>query len=93
MTLQTVPQIDLLEQGKLSEALANFWRSDEGSDLRKLMGEVTSEYLVEVMNGEPHSFKGIEAMARLAKKLGDQALYVNHIRAELERRLLVAPGR
>ena len=88
MTLQNVPQAELLEHGKLSEALANFWRSDEGVNLRLLRGEVTSEYPMAVMDGDTHAFKGIEAMARLAKKLGDQELYVNHIRSELERRLL-----
>lgn len=93
MTTANVPQADLLAQGKLAEALATFWRSPEGDNLRALMGDITSEYLMEVMEGNPHSHKGIEAMARLAKRLGDQELYINHIRTELERRLLVTPVR
>jgi hypothetical protein len=93
MSLNAVPQAELLQHGKLAEALALFWRSPEGDNLRELMGDVTSEYLMEVMEGNAHSHKGIEAMARLAKKLGDQELYINHIRTELERRLLTPPGR
>jgi hypothetical protein len=93
MTVDKVPQAELLAQGRLAEALAIFWRSPEGDNLRALMSDITSEYLMEVMEGNPHSHKGIEAMARLGKRLGDQELYINHIRTELERRLFVSPGR
>lgn len=90
--IQDLPTPELLELGKLSEELANFWKSPAGDNLRELMADVGQAYLIEVMKGDPHAFKGIEAMAVLAKRLGDAELYMNEVRTVLERRFIKSGG-
>lgn len=76
----------LKEMGEVSQSLMDFWKSDLGDSLRKIMSELTEQYMTEVMNGDPHAYRAVRAMSDLSKLLGDQELYVRAIRVEFERR-------
>lgn len=68
--------------------LAELWQSEQGTNLRELMAQVTMKYLDDVMRGDPHAFKGIEAVQVMAKALGDQILYTKALQAEVHRRYI-----
>ena len=73
--------------GVTHSQLAEFWKSEDlGGALRKVMAELTEQYMGEIMNGDPHAYRAVRAMSELAKVLGDQELYVRAIRIEFERR-------
>jgi len=76
----------LKEMGEVASSLSEFWKSENGEGLRKIMAELTENYMSEIMNGDPHAFRAVRAMNDLAKLLGDQELYVRAIRVEFERR-------
>lgn len=77
----------LKEMGVTHSQLAEFWKAEDlGGALRKVMAELTEQYMGEIMNGDPHAYRAVRAMSELAKLLGDQELYVRAIRIEFERR-------
>lgn len=86
MGIETLSNEHLKEMGDFSLGLSEFWKSDKGDDLRKVMADLTQQYMAEIMGGDAHAYRAVRALNDLAKMLGDQELYVRAIRVEFERR-------
>ena len=86
MSIDQMASDVLKETAEFSSRLSEFWKSENGDGLRKLMAELTEQYMGEIMQGDAHAYRAVRAMNDLAKLLGDQELYVRAIRIEFERR-------
>ena len=62
MGIEAMQAEELKELGEFSKKLAEFWRSEEGDVLRKLMAEFTEGYMGEIMQGDQHAFRAVRAI-------------------------------